>query len=378
MRKLTPLGWGMVLASLFGWSVGIALGWVELVGMGIFTAVLVVFGWIASFGKNTIGAKLVLATTRVVVGKSGVGVVKVHNMSSRTSRATWLELPVGDKKIVFAIPRLGPGAEHEQIFTIPAKTRGMVTIGPVNSVRGDPLGLVHAYEPLSDKETFVVHPLRVPVNVHARGLLHDIEGRSSGEMTSSDVSFRALRPYVRGDARRSIHWKTSARIGQLMVRQFDDTRRSHMLIVLDSDLRHWADADDFELGVSLAASIAAAEMSENRLVKIAWAGQMLADSTPVELMDSLAVIHPCAESSLEDDVATAVSHLPSASICVLVTAHEVSPVELRRVLSVVPHSAHSIVVRSGKETALSQLDHTYVLNIAQLADAPLAFAKAVK
>ncbi|MGV9183643.1 DUF58 domain-containing protein [Arcanobacterium canis] len=378
MRRLTPLGWGMVLASLFGWSVGIALGWVELIGMGIFTIVLVAFGGIASFGKNTLDARLVLTTTRVIVGKSGVGVVKVRNMSSRTSRATWLELPVGKNVIICAVPRLDPGAEHEQIFTIPTKRRGMVTIGPVSSVRSDPLGLVHACELLSDKETFFVHPLRVPLNVHALGFLHDVEGRSSGEMTSSDVSFRALRPYVRGDAQRAIHWKTSAHIGQLMVRQFDDTRRSHMLIVLDSDLRHWTDADEFELGVSLAASIAAAELSESRLVKIVWAGQILADSTPVDLMDSLAVIQPRLESSLEDDVATAVSCLPSVSICMLVTSTEVSREELRRTLSVLPHSVRSIVVRAGKETALSQLDRMCVLTIAQLADAPLAFAKAVK
>jgi len=58
-----------------------------------------------------------------------------------------------------------------------------------------------------------------------------------------------------GDAGRAIHWRSTARVGKLMVRQFEETRRSHLLIVLDLDTDAWASDEEFEIGVSAAASM---------------------------------------------------------------------------------------------------------------------------
>ena len=84
------------------------------------------------------------------------------------------------------------------------------------------------------------------------------------DLSSSDVSFHALRDYVAGDDRRNIHWKTTARTGRLMVRQFEETRRAHLLIVLDLDHEAWGSDEEFEDGVSAAASLARATMSESK------------------------------------------------------------------------------------------------------------------
>ncbi|MBF9641206.1 DUF58 domain-containing protein, partial [Streptococcus pseudopneumoniae] len=82
-------------------------------------------------------------------------------------------------------------------------------------------------------------------------------------ITSSDAAFHALRPYESGDDRRHIHWKMSAHTGQLMMRQYLETRRSHHLIVLDLKRENYGEAD-FELAVEAAASLAVSSLSSGQ------------------------------------------------------------------------------------------------------------------
>ena len=71
-----------------------------------------------------------------------------------------------------------------------------------------------------------MHPLLVSLAGASSGLLRDLEGQATRDLSDSDLSFHALRDYVAGDDRRYIHWRTTARRGSLMVKQFEDTRRT--------------------------------------------------------------------------------------------------------------------------------------------------------
>src|SRR5690606_32014552 len=75
-----------------------------------------------------------------------------------------------------------------------------------------------------------------------------------------DLAFHTLREYSPGDDRRYIHWRSSAKrisSGQtLLVKQFQDTRRTQLLVVVDGDRRSYAEDADFELAISVGASIA--------------------------------------------------------------------------------------------------------------------------
>ncbi len=85
---------------------------------------------------------------------------------------------------------------------------------------------------------------------------------STDAVSQSDLAFHALREYVPGDDLRHVHWRSSAKVmgsageTELLVRQYLDTRRSHATIVVDDDPMAWADPDDFETAMSVAASLA--------------------------------------------------------------------------------------------------------------------------
>jgi hypothetical protein len=93
------------------------------------------------------------------------------------------------------------------------------------------------------------------------GLLRDLEGVSTDAVSQSDLAFHALREYVPGDDLRHVHWRSSAKAmaaaddSRLLVRQYLDTRRSHVTLVVDDNPAVWADASDFETAMSVAASI---------------------------------------------------------------------------------------------------------------------------
>ena len=99
-------------------------------------------------------------------------------------------------------------------------------------------------------------PRVTDLSVFAGGLTNDLDGATSQQLSMSDLAFHALREYVPGDDLRHVHWRSSAKAGELLVRQYHETRRGHVTILVDASRSSYPRADDFELAVSVAASIA--------------------------------------------------------------------------------------------------------------------------
>ena len=113
------------------------------------------------------------------------------------------------------------------------------------TVHGDPLGLVRRTVAWTERTELFVHPLTVSLESLGAGLLRDLEGTVTPDLSMSDLAFHALREYQPGDDRRYIHWRSSAKHDRLLVRQFLDTRRSHLAVVVDTSPEVYArDVDD--------------------------------------------------------------------------------------------------------------------------------------
>src|SRR5690606_405073 len=170
---------------------------------------------------------------------------------------TRMELPVGRGVAEFQLPAMAPKQEQEELFQVPTNRRAVIVAGPAESIRGDQLGLLRRAVKWADPVDLFVHPKTVRLVSSAAGLVRDLEGQVSNKITNNDLAFHALRPYVPGDDRRYVHWRTSARIGQLMVRQFQETRRSQIIVVVPTAARYFAGEPGSEPAVSVGASVAA-------------------------------------------------------------------------------------------------------------------------
>ena len=285
--SLTPLGWGTTLVGAGAALAGSLASWVEAAVLGFTCLSLVALSLLWSLGRAGHAVALRLANTRVTVGEKALGALTVTNPTSRRLRATMVELCVGAGANSFLCPPLGRGESHEEVFAIATTRRGIVAVGPASTIRGDSLGLVRRVQTWSDATELYIHPRTVAMNASTVGFIRDIEGATTQDLSSADVSFHALREYVPGDDRRAIHWRSTARIGKLMVRQFEETRRSHLLIVLDLDTDAWASDDEFEIGVSAAASMARAALVDAKEVSVHTQAGHLKTPTPMHAMDSL-------------------------------------------------------------------------------------------
>ena len=112
---------------------------------------------------------------------------------------------------------------------VPTDRRSVIPVGPPSAVRSDPLGLVR--RDVVEQTTWSCSCTRRSSPGLARpGLERDLEGQTTNDLSTSDVAFHTLRDYVPGDDRRHVHWRSTAKAGRLMVRQFVDTRRSHLAV----------------------------------------------------------------------------------------------------------------------------------------------------
>jgi uncharacterized protein (DUF58 family) len=128
--------------------------------------------------------------------------------------------------------RLRPGRVSEVHYPVPTARRGVVEVGPLEITRRDPLGLVGVVRRYGGAAKVWVHPRIHPLTAVPVGLSRSMDGRVD-RVPHGSITFAALREYVVGDDLRQVHWRTSARVGELMVREHVDTSLPRIVLLLD-------------------------------------------------------------------------------------------------------------------------------------------------
>lgn len=259
---ISPLGWFVLTGGVLAWIGAGLLGWVELAYAAAGLLVLFTLAALLTIGRTSLEVEARIEPQRVVAGESAVAEVRVRNVGKGPLLPVPLDLPTGDSVTRFALPLLGPGSDFEDLVRLPTSRRGVFVIGPARSVRGDPLGIARRELVWTEPVEFFVHPRTVFLDSLGSGLLKDLEGQSTNDISMSDLAFHTLREYAPGDDVRHIHWKSSAKrlasgSDTFLVRQFLDTRRSHIGLLVDcAETSSGSIQRRFEMAVAAGASIA--------------------------------------------------------------------------------------------------------------------------
>ena len=388
---ITPLGWVVIALIPSAFASGYLLGWLELVAMGWAALGLALVAVLFLVGRAPYRMTLMLSHRRAVVGESARGALTVDNAGARRVLGSVMEVPVGAGVVELSLPGMRRGARHTEDFAIPTERRGVVAVGPVRTVRADPLGLVRRELGWTERLELVVHPRTVSVPATSTGLIRDLEGAPTRDLTASDVAFHALREYQSGDDRRYIHWKSTAKAGTPMVRQFEQTRRSHLVIALSLSTHDFASEAEFELAVSVAGSLGVRAIRDGRTVSVVvsaitpefakrrvYAVRPLATHVPDRLLDDLAVVDASIDAlPLRDAARIVADTTPGISVAFLVCGSRTSTPELRIAAAAFPPDVAVVAVVCDPDAVpgMRRLAGLSVLTIGYLEELRVALAR---
>ena len=366
---ISPIGWAVLGAAAACWAIGLTLHLTELNVIALALTVPLLIAGLFVLGRASYKVTLDLQTHRVVVGTRAVGRVEVANPTPRVILPSRIELAVGAATAQFMVPRLSAEAAHEELFAVPTRRRAVLVVGPVRSVRDDPLSLMRRQVTWAREQELFVHPRTVRLDEAASGFLRDLEGTPSSDLSSSDIAFHALRDYAPGDDRRHVHWRTTARTGKLMVRQFEETRRSHVVVALDNLAEHYASDDEFELAVSAAASIAAQTFREEKQLTPFTVDERQGTSTFRQMMYDYTLVEPLKERISFHELGQKASDLaPNASAVMMVVGSHTTARELNSAANQLPIGVMAVAIRcvEGAEVTRSAIGGMDVVTIGSL------------
>lgn len=376
---VSGLGWLVLVAGLGAWVLSSSFGWLELRYASFALLALFALSCLLTIGRTSLTVDLRVEPKRVVAGESAALEATVTNVGRAPLLPVPLDVPAVDGTIRFPLPALGSGSEFREVVVLPSQRRGVYPIGPACTLRGDPFGLVRRQVVWTRPIDFVVHPRTVYLDSLGTGLLKDLEGRSTNDVSMSDLAFHTLREYAPGDDRRHIHWlSTAKRSGssggaEFMVRQFLDTRRSHIGVILDSQADSWLDAEHFETAASVGASVAVRALRDGMDLSEA-AGQLLVTRPSKHTALDLFSRADPGDEPVEVTAARLTHAAPSVS-SVLVVAGPLTPfAALRRSKSLFGPDVNVVAVRveHGARVGLQRTAGLSVITIGSLSDLPVA------
>lgn len=170
------------------------------------------------------------------------------------------EPPLVPESLVTYVP---PQGACTVVYRCRLPRRGRYRFGPIRLSTGFPFGLLRRTVGCASPQSLYVYP-RLGLLTRRWLLRHreDYEGSQRRERRSGVASgdFYGVRPWQRGDSRRWIHWRSTARRGQVVVRQFERFRNRDVAVLVDLWQPHAASREqeeNVELAVSFAASVIA-------------------------------------------------------------------------------------------------------------------------
>jgi uncharacterized protein (DUF58 family) len=292
-----------VAAGIAAMACGLIIPEPDLLRIG---ALLVVLPVLSALGAGRARYRLSCARrvipARVPVGQPAEMAIRLTNLSRLRTGLLLAEdtLPYAlGSKPRFVLDGIGGGGAREFRYQVRSDARGKFVIGPLRVRVADSFGLVEINRAFASTSTLTVTPKIIPLTrPQVPGSWLGDDGRASIAATGDDDV--APRAYQTGDALRRVHWRSTARYGELMVRREEQHWRNTATLFIDTRRQAHPTTASFELAVTVAASVGVHLAGEG------FDAQLITDAGVIPctgqfqdaLLDALAVIRPSREATL--------------------------------------------------------------------------------
>ena len=245
------------------------------------------------FAGQPIRASIELENEKLTLPSFSLRVEAVTEKNSPP--ATLLETPV-------YFPYLPKRGRAHQTVSLSFPSRGLYTQDAFRIVTRFPFGFLQKAHRLNLRTEALVYPSVEPTREFFE-ILPGLQGAMESLAKGRGQDLYALRDYLPTDSARHVHWKASARLGSLMVREFTREDETRVLLVLDPHTftaqpgaAPQAPADRFERAVTLCAGIAWHFFERNALLQFRTAGMETplapAEQTIFAILHHLAMAQP--------------------------------------------------------------------------------------
>jgi uncharacterized protein (DUF58 family) len=317
LRGLTTRGRSFLAAAGAAGVAALLLGEKDLLRVAVLLAVLPLLA-AAYVGRTRykLSCTRSLQPHRAQVGASARVVLRLHNLSRLPTGTLLLEdrLPYAlGTRPRLVLERLGAQQASSVAYTVRADVRGRYEIGPLVVRLTDPFGLCELTRSFATVDKLTVVPQ--VVDLPAVRLAGEYAGAGDSRARSVAVHGEddaATREYRYGDDLRRVHWRSTARVGELMVRREEQPWESRATVILDTrGFAHRGEGPtaSFEWAVSAAASMAVHLRRGGYKVRLVTDAGTDVDATEVDgeglLLDHLAEVR----TSQRGDVAQLVDRV---------------------------------------------------------------------
>ncbi|WP_375474376.1 DUF58 domain-containing protein [uncultured Jatrophihabitans sp.] len=230
--RLERTAYGVLAGAVMLGVAGLVLAYPAFVLVGLAGVLVVAWSFLVVLLPVRLEVRRVVRPARVPRLEPAAGVATASNVGRRRSTAVEAKDTVDDVEVPFDLPELHPGRQATRSFAIPTRRRGLVPVGPLILTRRDGFGLARRTLRVGDMSEVLVLPRALDLPEVTASLRHSMEGVNDSRSEGA-LDFHILRDYVPGDDPRRIHWKSSARTGQLQVRQNVDPTRPSVVVICD-------------------------------------------------------------------------------------------------------------------------------------------------
>ena len=261
---LTLRGRGLLAAGVAAAVCAVVLGQRDLMRVAVLLLALpLVAAVVVSRTRYRVASERRVEPLRVSAGQPARVKLRLENVSRLPTGLLLLEDDVPyvlGSRPRFVVDRVEPRGVREISYAVRSDVRGVFSIGPLTVRLTDPFGLCELSRAFTSRARFVVTPHvsqlpAVPLGGEWSGS-GDSRSKSIAAAGDDDI---ATREYRHGDDLRRVHWRSTARLGELMVRREEQPWQSRATVLLDTrKVAHLGDgpASSFEWAVSAAASAA--------------------------------------------------------------------------------------------------------------------------
>jgi uncharacterized protein (DUF58 family) len=273
---LTGRGWAALVAAALSLIAGRVLGLVDvfIAGVGLSVTLLVCLGYV-SYVRPSVVATRRVQPPKVHAGGSSRVELALVNQGARRTPVLGVRDPFdrGARWARFLVAPLAPGELARAAYRLPTERRGVFDLGPLTVRLTDPFTFFATSTVVAPLTQLTVYPRidRIAPLPSSKG--DDPLAGADHPHTLSGMGddFYALRPYVRGDDLRRVHWPSTARTDELMIRQDEMPWQGRATVVVDTRAATTT-PDALELVLSAAASIVSASWQRRSLVRLVTTG----------------------------------------------------------------------------------------------------------